>query len=99
MTTGDPKNETQRQTLIELLGIDREKTRVLDYKIVALLKANIPPGAESVAALMVVASRAAAANGMPFVLAVSLLEWMYDIQKVSDLGMIQQMPVSTGAQH
>ncbi len=69
-----------RKTLLELLDVDRAKCKELDDKITALLMEHIEPGAESVVAMLAVASRAAAANAMPFVLAVSVMEWLYNDQ-------------------
>ncbi len=68
---------TADKTLIELLDIDVEKTKALDAKITALIREHVEPGHNSVAALLVVAARVAAHNNMPFVLAVSVLEWLY----------------------
>ncbi len=65
------------KTLIDLLGIDVEKTKALDDKITALIREHVEPGQNAIAALLVVAARAAAHNNMPFVLAVSVLEWLY----------------------
>lgn len=80
----EKKEEQPYKTLIDLLGIDREKARAYEDQISNLIATEVEPNHNSVAALLVVAARAAAAHGMPFVLACSLVEWLYN-QRAKEL--------------